>query len=312
MSTSLRMSWPSARKLLCPNPPRGRFGPRKLVAPRRVDGLVVSATLPALAYCGDPGDAINPLEPTPPRISQITSQTAPIGPRAKTERCAVFDQTDESVFDASVRTFRHADIADHRPFLLDPATIAFAAIDGPDVIGWARGTRRRQAGGSSQVQLYEIGVVEARRGQGVGRALINSFPRPRDPRGATARCGSPQTTGTRSRKHSTDRSAQSHHSTTTPPSGGNSTRGDGACLPEKVCPARLVTHVERGRGQEKTRVDRDLRTWQQPRGGRIGDNAPRVRRCRLVRWATGVRRRDRRDVPRPDSSEVLDIAVDTR
>ncbi len=57
----------------------------------------------------------------------------------------------------------------------DPATIAFVALESREVIGWVWGMRQRHAGGYSQVQLYEIGVVERLRKRGVGRALLTAF-----------------------------------------------------------------------------------------------------------------------------------------
>ncbi|WP_225062784.1 GNAT family N-acetyltransferase [Nocardia sp. alder85J] len=57
----------------------------------------------------------------------------------------------------------------------DPATITFVALEGSEIVGWVWGMRQRHAGGYSQVQLYEIGVVERFRKQGVGRALLTAF-----------------------------------------------------------------------------------------------------------------------------------------
>lgn len=64
---------------------------------------------------------------------------------------------------------------DHSAFLTDPATIAFAALDGAVVVGWVWGMRQRHACGYSQVQMYEIAVAPGWRRQGVGRILITEF-----------------------------------------------------------------------------------------------------------------------------------------
>lgn len=82
---------------------------------------------------------------------------------------------DHELIDAAVRRFRDVEVQDHAPFLEDPATIAFVAMDGGEVIGWVWGFRQRHACGYSQVQLYEIGVAEAARRHGVGRALLEAF-----------------------------------------------------------------------------------------------------------------------------------------
>ncbi|WP_440899801.1 N-acetyltransferase family protein, partial [Actinosynnema sp.] len=82
---------------------------------------------------------------------------------------------DHDLLDAAVRLFRATEVADHTPFLTDPATIAFVALEGGEVVGWAWGIRQRHAAGYSQVQLYELAVAEASRRRGVGRALLTAF-----------------------------------------------------------------------------------------------------------------------------------------
>ncbi|MFF5096718.1 MULTISPECIES: GNAT family N-acetyltransferase [Actinosynnema] len=83
---------------------------------------------------------------------------------------------DHDLLDAAVRLFRDVEVADHTPFLADPATIALVALDdGGAVVGWAWGLRQRHAAGYSQVQLYEIGVDGGSRRRGVGRALLTAF-----------------------------------------------------------------------------------------------------------------------------------------
>ncbi|MFT7841770.1 GNAT family N-acetyltransferase [Saccharothrix sp. BKS2] len=82
---------------------------------------------------------------------------------------------DRGLLDVAVRTFRGIVVEDHAPFLEDPATVAFVALEGGEVVGWVWGCRQRHVGGYSQVQLYEIGVVESVRRRGIGRALLTTF-----------------------------------------------------------------------------------------------------------------------------------------
>ncbi|WP_157767826.1 GNAT family N-acetyltransferase [Actinosynnema pretiosum] len=82
---------------------------------------------------------------------------------------------DHDLLDAAVRLFRATEVADHTPFLTDPASIALVAQEDGRVVGWAWGTRQRHAAGYSQVQLYELAVAEASRRRGVGRALLTAF-----------------------------------------------------------------------------------------------------------------------------------------
>ncbi|ACU38700.1 GCN5-related N-acetyltransferase [Actinosynnema mirum DSM 43827] len=82
---------------------------------------------------------------------------------------------DHDLLDAAVRLFRATEVADHTPFLADPASIAFVALEEGRVIGWAWGVRQRHAAGYSQVQLYELAVARTSRRRGVGRALLTAF-----------------------------------------------------------------------------------------------------------------------------------------
>jgi ribosomal protein S18 acetylase RimI-like enzyme len=82
---------------------------------------------------------------------------------------------DDHVLADAVAMFRGIHLAEHSPFLTDPATIALAATDGSEVVGWAWGTRQRHPCGYSQVQLYEIEVSAEHRRRGVGRALLTRF-----------------------------------------------------------------------------------------------------------------------------------------
>ena len=82
---------------------------------------------------------------------------------------------DYGLLDAAVREFRGIVVADHEPFLRDPASIVFVALERDALVGWVWGLRQRHVGGYSQVQLYEIGVVASMRRRGVGRALVTAF-----------------------------------------------------------------------------------------------------------------------------------------
>jgi ribosomal protein S18 acetylase RimI-like enzyme len=90
-------------------------------------------------------------------------------------RIQLLSSDDHRMFDTAVQTFRRVEVVDHGPFLRDPASIAFVATEDDRLLGWAWGTRQRHAAGYSQVQLYEIEVVDAERRRGVGRALLAAF-----------------------------------------------------------------------------------------------------------------------------------------
>jgi ribosomal protein S18 acetylase RimI-like enzyme len=82
---------------------------------------------------------------------------------------------DDALLDAAVRLFRGVLVLDHDPFLADPASVAFVAIDGQELVGWVWGLRQRHVCGYTQVQLYEIEVSEPARGRGIGRDLLTAF-----------------------------------------------------------------------------------------------------------------------------------------
>jgi ribosomal protein S18 acetylase RimI-like enzyme len=82
---------------------------------------------------------------------------------------------DHGLLDAAVRKFRGVVVKDHAPFLEDPGTIAFVALEDREVVGWVWGCRQRHVCGYSQVQLYEVGVAEPARRRGIGRALLMAF-----------------------------------------------------------------------------------------------------------------------------------------
>jgi hypothetical protein len=50
---------------------------------------------------------------------------------------------DHDLLDAAVREFRDVSVADHEPFLRDPASIAFVALERDELVGWVWGLRQR-------------------------------------------------------------------------------------------------------------------------------------------------------------------------
>jgi ribosomal protein S18 acetylase RimI-like enzyme len=83
---------------------------------------------------------------------------------------------DEDLLDNAVRVFRGVEGADHAAFLADPGTLTLLALSAEgDLLGWAWGVRQRHVAGYTQVQLYDVAVVEGARRRGVGRALVAEF-----------------------------------------------------------------------------------------------------------------------------------------
>lgn len=97
-------------------------------------------------------------------------------------RIQLLSSEDHRIFDTAVKTFRRVEVVDHGPFLRDPASIAFVATEDDQLLGWAWGTRQRHAAGYSQVQLYEIEVIDTERRRGVGscpaEASVDVRPHP--------------------------------------------------------------------------------------------------------------------------------------
>lgn len=75
----------------------------------------------------------------------------------------------------AVEMFRGAAHHRHGEFLDDPATVAFLAREGTEILGWAWGYRQLRPDGCSMLLLYEIEVTESRRREGIGRALLEAF-----------------------------------------------------------------------------------------------------------------------------------------
>lgn len=82
---------------------------------------------------------------------------------------------DHRLWTAAVAMFREVQHDRHHEFLSDPGTVAFVALDGESVVGWAWGFRQLRADGDSMLLLYEIEVVESERRKGIGRALVDAF-----------------------------------------------------------------------------------------------------------------------------------------
>jgi len=82
---------------------------------------------------------------------------------------------DEALLEQAVRSSRGAVGADHTAFLSDPATLALAAVEDGQVLGSAWGLRQRHIAGYTQVQLYELHVIEHARRRGLGRALVQEL-----------------------------------------------------------------------------------------------------------------------------------------
>jgi ribosomal protein S18 acetylase RimI-like enzyme len=90
-------------------------------------------------------------------------------------RIVELGQGDDELLDRAVRTFRGVTGIDHATFLADPSSVCLVTIDGDDVVGWAWGTRQRHVCGYSQLQLYEVEVIEPSRRLGIGSRLVEAF-----------------------------------------------------------------------------------------------------------------------------------------
>jgi GNAT superfamily N-acetyltransferase len=82
---------------------------------------------------------------------------------------------DGSLLALAVRTFRDVDAAAPDLFLADPLTHAFVAMDGDSVIGWCHGYELFRPEGRWMMFMSGIEVLQERRREGVGRALLDRF-----------------------------------------------------------------------------------------------------------------------------------------
>ena len=82
---------------------------------------------------------------------------------------------DEDLLRQAVRLLRDEDVPAPDLFLRDPRTHAFVAIDEGAVVGAAYGYELLRPEGRWMMLLYEIGVAEPHRRQGVGRELMDAF-----------------------------------------------------------------------------------------------------------------------------------------
>jgi GNAT superfamily N-acetyltransferase len=82
---------------------------------------------------------------------------------------------DEKYLHRALRTFKDADAAAPDLFLDDPRTHAFIALDGDAVIGWCFGYELFRPEGRWMMLLYGIDVLQERRREGVGHALLDRF-----------------------------------------------------------------------------------------------------------------------------------------
>ena len=82
---------------------------------------------------------------------------------------------DEALLDRALRTFKDVEAAAPDLFLDDPRSHAFVALDGDDVIGWCVGYELFRPEGRWMMLLHAIDVVQERRREGVGRALLDRF-----------------------------------------------------------------------------------------------------------------------------------------
>jgi GNAT superfamily N-acetyltransferase len=82
---------------------------------------------------------------------------------------------DEELLHRALRTFKDVDAAAPDLFLEDPRTHAFVALDADQVVGWCFGYELFRPEGRWMMVLDGIDVLQARRREGVGRALLDRF-----------------------------------------------------------------------------------------------------------------------------------------
>jgi GNAT superfamily N-acetyltransferase len=93
---------------------------------------------------------------------------------------------DGALLDAAVRAFRGFEQRADHACLADPGALAFVALDGDTVTGWAYGHDLPRPVGPPTLVCSELDVAPAARGGGVGRALLEAFAEAARARGATS------------------------------------------------------------------------------------------------------------------------------
>ncbi|HUL85464.1 MAG TPA: GNAT family N-acetyltransferase [Actinomycetota bacterium] len=92
---------------------------------------------------------------------------------------------DGAVMDAAVRAFHGFELQTDPAFLADPRSLAFVALDGETVVGFAWGFELPQPVGGPSDLLCGLEVAEAVREHGVGKELLGAFVAGARARGAT-------------------------------------------------------------------------------------------------------------------------------
>lgn len=82
---------------------------------------------------------------------------------------------DVALLDAAVRTFHGFEHRGDPSCLADPGALAFVAVEGETVVGWAFGHELPHPAGPATLALYEMEISPAARGGGIGRALLDAF-----------------------------------------------------------------------------------------------------------------------------------------
>ena len=92
---------------------------------------------------------------------------------------------DGAVMDAAVRAFHGFELQADPAFLADPRSLAFVALDGETVVGFAWGFELPKPTGGTSDLLCALEVAEAVREHGVGKELLGAFVADARARGAT-------------------------------------------------------------------------------------------------------------------------------
>ncbi|MGH2538889.1 MAG: GNAT family N-acetyltransferase [Actinomycetota bacterium] len=85
------------------------------------------------------------------------------------------DADDVDLLDAAIRVLKDHSSPAPEMFLRDPRAHAFVAIESDEVVGCAYGYELFRPDGFWMMLLYELGVTEPFRKQGLGRDLLDVF-----------------------------------------------------------------------------------------------------------------------------------------